>query len=154
MASMTGRVKSVAKGCLLTMLLLFGVPFVFFMIMFGDASNACWEDSEAVARARELSAERLSVLYRDMKIYATADGTPIEGYSRFSDGGDHAIPAEFADLDAVRVRPKLANIMLQGCLDAGVDLEFEGLTDSAKPARVILVWGDHHESGQQILWQE
>ena len=88
-----------------------------------------------------------------MKTYATADGTPIGGYSIFSQG-DQAIPAQFADLGAVRVRPKLGNIMLQGCLDAGVDLDSRGLTDSAEPARIVLFWGDHHESGQQVLWQE
>jgi hypothetical protein len=44
--------------------------------------------------------------------------------------------------------------MLQGCIDAFVYLEFEGLTDSAEPSRIILTWGDHHESGEQVLWQE
>ncbi len=149
---MPARVKPAVWGCFLTALLLFGVPIALVAIGFGDASNACWEDSEAVNRARALSAERLSALYRDMKTYATADSTPLQGYSRIP--GDRAIPVAFADLGAAKVRPAQANIMLEGCMDAYVDLWFEGLTNPGEPARIVLTWGDHHETGQQVLWKE
>jgi hypothetical protein len=150
---MRPQVKAVIQGCLFLMLVFVGLPVMYYLIVFGDRANACWEDSEAVAKARALSTDRLRVLYRDMKKYATANDTPIEGYSRFK-AGNPPMPPEFADLGAVRVRPKFASIMLEGCLDAFVHLEFEGLTDSATPARIVLTWGDHHEPGQQILWQE
>lgn len=150
---MRPQVRAVALGLLFLMLLFVGLPVMYYLVMFGDQPNACWEDSEAVAKARALSTERLRALYRDMKKYATANDTPIEGYSRFQ-AANRPMPAEFADLGAIKVRPKFANIMLEGCLDAFVYLEFDGLTDSAEPARIVLTWGDHHESGQQILWQE
>jgi hypothetical protein len=150
---MLQRLKGMARGCLFVVLLMVGVPSIVIMFMLGDSPNACWEDSEAVAHARALPANRLSALYRDMKVLANAGNTPLEGYSRF-ETNDRAIPPQFADLNATRVRPKDANIMLQGCMDAGVDLAFEGLTDPAQPARIVLHWGDHHESGEQVLWQE
>lgn len=136
----------------LAALVFVGLPMLFLIGMIGEQSNACWEGGEAVAKARELSTERLSALYRDMKVYATDEDTPFEGYS--GSAGEWPIPAEFADLGATRVRPAQANIMLEGCVDAFVDLWFEGLTNPDESARIVLTWGDHHESGDQTLWQE
>jgi hypothetical protein len=116
----------------------------------------CDEKSPGVAYARSLSQERLARLYYDMEKYSTKDETPLDGW--WAHHAQPPVPAEFADLDVARIRPRDGNIMVHGCFDHYIYLAFEGVGDSKKfdkERRIVLSWGEHEEDmGEQVLWVE
>ena len=66
-------------------------------------------------------------------------------------------PEPFSDIQASRVRPKDENIMLNGCFDHYVYLHFHGFESNKQyyPNReIILSWGEHDNSGDEVLWAE
>lgn len=66
-------------------------------------------------------------------------------------------PEPFSDIQATQIRPRQANIMLEGCFDHHVYLLFEGYEaykDREPRKRIKLQWGEFESSGSQILWEE
>lgn len=116
----------------------------------------CDEDSEGVRYARTLSQERLAKLYYDMEEFSSNHTVPISGYSSHDE--ERAFPDQFSDLQVARIRPHEGNIMVQGCFDHYVYLEFEGIgqfKDHYPERRIVLGWGEHEDTtGSEVLWQE
>ena len=109
----------------------------------------CDEKSPGVAYARSLSQDRLARLYQDMQSYSNKEETPINGW--YVQDTRVAIPSAFADLAVVRIRPREGNIMVHGCFDHAVYLDFE----FDQERRIVLLWGEHPEDmGEQVLWTE
>jgi hypothetical protein len=130
---------------------IFLIPFAWFE----SHRPSCNEDSPVVAYARSLSHERLARLYRDMEAYSsTRDG--LFGWN-LSDAAVK-VPKEFSDLKVVWIRPSEGNIMVHGCFDHYVYMEFEGVganKGSPKERRIILSWGERPpEAGEQVLWTD
>tara|TARA_R110002072_G_scaffold104099_1_gene228384 strand:+ start:777 stop:1250 length:474 start_codon:yes stop_codon:yes gene_type:complete len=149
--------KLLAWNFFYVVLALVSLPIIFVVIFaLIWPVNSCQEDSEAVAYARSLSTERLSQLYRDMEEYSHRDDIPIDGY-HFGDER-YEMPAEFADLNVVKIRPDDGNIMVEGCFDHYIYLTFRGIGHLAKPTdkkEIILNWGEHPpNTGTQVLWSE
>lgn len=99
--------------------------FVGLMMFIGDSATSCNEDSEAVAYARSLSQERLKRLYYDMENYSSKTDLPIDGFQFYDK--NITIPQEFDDLEVIKVRPDDGNIMIEGCFDHYVYLQFKGI---------------------------
>jgi len=116
----------------------------------------CDEKSSHVAYARSLSQDRLARLYSDMEAYSNKDETPFNGWSVYDKRV--AMPSAFADLAVARIRPREGNIMVHGCLDHHIYLQFDGVGDFKqfdKERRIVLSWGEHPEDrGEQVLWTE
>ncbi|MCU7844078.1 MAG: hypothetical protein KZQ93_09585 [Candidatus Thiodiazotropha sp. (ex Monitilora ramsayi)] len=116
-----------------------------------SGATECDEDSRAVRYVRSLPEDRFARLYKDMESYSEKD---IFEYENF---GSNTFPDEFNDLEVVRIRPKDGNIMVNGCFDHYVYLEFHGLgrghKRQMKPA-IQLRWGEGPTSGTEIVWQE
>lgn len=111
---------------------------------------SCGGDSEAAKYARSLSQERLHTLYSDMERYFHDERTPWGGY----DVSQAQVPKEFRDIRAVKIRPKEANIMLEGCFDEFVYLLFSGLEEPG-PKSVILRYDTGvHSQESETLWKE
>ncbi len=115
------------------------------------SGTTCGEDSEAVAYARALSDEQLSVLYDEMFRLRTTPPRPQVEFNSFS----RESPESVRFIKAVRIRPNhpvRPNIMLAGCLDEFVFLDFFG-TDEGPP-RIELSWFDGPYSRDvETLWQ-
>ncbi|MCG7994109.1 MAG: hypothetical protein JAZ06_01650 [Candidatus Thiodiazotropha taylori] len=115
----------------------------------------CGEDSEAVLYARSLSQERLEKLYEDMERYSIKDNLPSDGYKVYQK--DVVVPDEFNDLKVVIIRPFDGNIMIKGCMDHYVYLDFHGigLLKEHRPERkIVLKWGEHSRAGSELLWRD
>ena len=66
-------------------------------------------------------------------------------------------PEEFADLKVLKIRPKEGNIMIEGCFDSFVVLDFKGIgygNNKGKPKKIILSWGEQELYGEETLWAE
>lgn len=112
----------------------------------------CGQNSDAVRYARSLSDERLHDLFYDMEEFSKRNSTPSHGYNMLNE----EIPKEFADLEVVKIRPKEGNIMVEGCFDHYVYLDFGGLGNYPNPkSRLIQVrWGEGSSAGAEVLWSE
>jgi hypothetical protein len=114
------------------------------------------EDSDAVAYARSLSKERLKKLYDDMEEYSKKQDTPPYGYIAY--GKNAVVPEPFSDLKVKKIRPRRGNIMVEGCFDHYVYLDFEGIGPGKKydkKRQIVLWWGEHPPTrGSQVLWVE
>ncbi len=123
------------------------------MLFFGWNMPACDESSEAVEYARSLSSARLAQLYEDMEAHSKKPGLPFNGFHRYSE--EEKLPEPFSDLQVRLVRPYEANIMVEGCFDHYVYLNFYGMGVNAKmhpQKEIVLSWGEHEDSGQEVLW--
>lgn len=123
-------------------------------VLFVWGSPSCDEDSEAVIYARSLSSERLEKLYHDMEKYSQSDKVPPGGFDFISKRAP--IPSEFADLRVRKVRPTRGNIMVEGCFDHYVYLDFDGIgiykATTAK-REISLRWGERPpNAGSEVLW--
>jgi hypothetical protein len=115
----------------------------------------CGEDSEAVFYARSLSQERLEKLYKDMERYSIKDNLPLDGYQVYQK--DSEVPDEFNDLKVVKIRPFEGNIMIEGCFDHYVYLDFHGfglLKESRPERKIVLRWGEHTGAGSEVIWRD
>ena len=68
-----------------------------------------------------------------------------------------AVPAEFADLAVVRIRPREGDIMVHGCMDHYIYLQFEGIGITKKfdnERQIVLSWEHPPDAGEQVLWEE
>ena len=102
-------------GCICIALL------ITFLVFFRNVPS-CSGDSEAAIYARSLSQLRLSKLY-------------------YYSNENMQFPKEFRDLKVVRISPSDAQIMVAGCFDNYMYLEFEGI-DNNKPSEIVLRYGD------------
>ena len=130
-----------------------GVLLVAGVLLFGAFAPSCQEDSEAVAYARSLSQERLTKLYADMETLSTSDSLPIDGFKRH---GEELLPPPFSDLKVVKVRPYEANIMVEGCFDHYVYMDFHGFGINKEfypEPKIVLRWGEHDSVGSEVLWK-
>jgi hypothetical protein len=128
-----------------------GALFVILIFIFGDSPNSCGKNSDSVVYARGLSKERLAKLYYDMEKLSDNSSTEIRV------NADGKFPEPFADIQAVKIRPNYENIMLQGCFDHAVSLNFHGFQKNRniKPNRqIILRWGEPENSGSEVIWSE
>jgi len=116
------------------------------LIFFQGASD-CSADSEAANYARSLEGKRLEKLYRDMEEFYHRESTPYEGYDIYSEEG---LPEVFVDLKVNKVRPKQANIMVVGCFDNYMYLQFSGIDEPGEKA-IHLTYGEH-EITRKVLW--
>ncbi len=119
-----------------------------------ENASACSRNSAAASYARSLSQHRLEKLYRDMERYSYLADGPHRGYSNYTDWDD--FPEEFQDIEAVFVRPKWGYIRVRGCLDARVDLVFEGIGSNSGVKypvnRIVLTIGEV-EFTHEELWR-
>ncbi len=115
----------------------------------------CDEDSKAVAYARSLSQERLKKLYYDMERLAGDKSLLDLSYEKKP---GETFPEPFSDLLVVKIRPQMANIMVQGCFDHHVYLRFEGFAHKRsmqQERQIVLSWGEWEpQAGEQVLWKE
>lgn len=115
----------------------------------------CDEDSKAVAYARSLSQERLKKLYYDMERLA-ADESLLD--LCYEEKPGETFPEPFSDLQVLKIRPQMANIMVQGCFDHHVYLRFEGFANKRsmqQQRQIVLSWGEREpQAGEQVLWKE
>ena len=135
---------------------LISLPLIGYWLLTPRDDLICDEDSAGVGYARSLSKDRLARLYYDMEAYSKKAETPFNGW--YVPDKRIQIPAEFADLAVVRIRPGEGNIMVHGCLDHAIYLHFEGIGVEkafAKERKIILSWGEHPpDTGEQVLWRE
>ncbi|MGJ8638801.1 MAG: hypothetical protein ACSHYA_05365 [Opitutaceae bacterium] len=149
----------IALGCLIPI-----VGFIALSIMglkyLRENAPDCSSTSEVVLNAKELSQERLKLLYDQMAALRESDkAKPLGEKNYFSYLEDKPIPPEFADLGPLRVSASdyTAHIMLEGCFDSYVYLHFTGLTDYQAEKgikEIVLSWGEHEDAGSQTLWSE
>ena len=123
----------------------------------GCGFTSCGADSEAVVYARSLSETRLEKLYNQMKYYYDYENTPTFGWG--GNGKDKSnFPKEFSDLKVVKIRPKDSNIMVEGCFDEYVYLQFKNLDSENGPKQIELDYPSHSEKAYEInievLWKE
>ena len=131
----------------------FAVFYIVMIFIFVSGSTSCNEDSESVAYARGLTKQRLTQLYHDMEKLSKSEQAPF--WEIMADEGK--FPEPFSDIQANRVRPKDENIMLNGCFDHYVYLHFHGFESNKQyyPNReIILSWGEHDNSGDEVLLAE
>ena len=117
-----------------------------FGIIFGD-SRGCDGNSEAAEYARSLSQKRLSQLYGDMLQYHS------KGESEHDDihvHGNDDLPIEFSDLEVVRISPSRTHIMVEGCFDNYMYMQFKGIDDSGSK-EILLTYGEF-EAKFEKLW--
>jgi hypothetical protein len=115
-------------------------------MLFGDMPD-CDGESEAANYVRSLPDKRLQQIYLDMTRYHRKEGVPYQGYSRLNSD----IPAEFTDLDIVKVRPIQKHIMVVGCMDNFMYMTFEGL-DGEGTKQILLQYGER-EVTTEVLWK-
>ena len=150
------NIKSTFSAILKLVSLIIAIPLILILIfiVFTGPTPSCTEDSDAVKYARSLSSERLSILYDDMYKFYLSKASPIGGY--YISSGEMEIPKEFGDLKVARIRPSDANIMIEGCFDHYVYLHFEDyrFKDAPEIKQIILSWGEHSNTGKEVLWAE
>lgn len=125
--------------------------FVLAVVAFRSWMPSCDGSSKAANYARSLPKERLRQLYLEMERYSQDERTPLAGWLAL-DG--HSVPEPFRDLKVAKIRPREANIMLEGCVDEFIYLGFSGF--GGKGPRVITLSfpsgaGTH---GSEVLWKE
>ena len=111
----------------------------------------CGESHPAVARARSLSQEQLAFLYAEIfQMRKKNAGRRVEYYS-------NQIPKSLAFLKAIRIRPSAQrpNIMLAGCMDEYIYLNFSG-PDEKSPG-IVLSWAagttqNPYNTASEMLW--
>ncbi len=138
---------------LVSVIAIFGITLVVLMFQFSGATS-CGKNSESVTYAKTLPKERLGKLYYDIEKLALSTDVP---YSELKKNGEGIFPEPFSDIQAVRIRPKEENIMLNGCFDHYVYLSFHGLESNKKfyPKRqIVLSWGEHEGAGSEVIWSE
>ncbi|WP_299599666.1 hypothetical protein [uncultured Microbulbifer sp.] len=139
------------KIALLTLIAMCTIFVSGFFIVLGWYSPSCGEDSEAVAFVRSLSEERLGKLYFDFEsLSKSANVQPV--YSSYGDG--ESLPSQFLDLKIVKMRPSRGYILVEGCMDHGVVMSFDGLKKRTKK-KITLSWGEvPPDSGHEVIWVE
>ena len=125
---------------LLTALIIGGI------YLFLGGSPSCGKNSVAAEYARSITQARLEKMFLDMEELHKDPSVHYDGYSTFEGG----LPSQFADLKIIKVRPKEANIMVQGCFDHHVYLNFYGIRRD-EPKSIELQYGEH-EIGIEKLW--
>lgn len=114
----------------------------------------CNQHSRAVHYARSLPVSRLEQLYLDMTHFAQKRDLPLLGFRPMD--AIEPIPNEFADIQAISIRPDSGVITLDFCTDHGVILSFSGeqWPHNGSSAKITLHWGEHpSDSGSEVLWQ-
>ena len=116
--------------------------------------SSCTEGHPAVARARSLSETQLSFLYAE--VYRLRDKNGPMGVEYGSFGAE--IPENLQFLQALRIRPNDPdpNIMLAGCMDEYIYLEFQGRSDE-EPG-ISLSWAagtseNPYNTERETLWR-
>lgn len=124
-----------------------------FFFVVGRQTVACDEGSAAVAYARQLPKARLAKLYTQME--QLVEHSSEQQLDLYADTFGR-LPEPFNDLDAVKIRPETAGIMLEGCFDTFVFLHFEGIgrINNGSQRQIILSWGEHEGAGSEVLWQD
>lgn len=138
-------------GCLCLPLGLMFLAYAAAILFLPDCSST----SETAEAARNLSQERLGLLFRQMA-RLTEEHVVDSEVLQFR--GDK-IPAEFQDLNCFRIliRDDSAEITLKHCVDHTQDLVFEGLTkfqkeNAEKPA--IVLYSNEFDIEKEVLWSE
>ena len=127
------------------LLLSFVVGFIFL-----GGSRGCHKDSEAANYARSLTETRLNQLYSDMERYYHREDIPPYKEYLVTEGGE--VPSEFSDLEVVRISPKGTHIMVEGCFDNYMYLQFVGI-DKPAHKKILLQYGEF-ETITEVLWSE
>lgn len=111
------------------------------LFFFGDGSD-CNGDSKSANYVKSLSEERLIKLYGDMvKLYQTEDKYLVIPKDYF--------PEEFSDLDVISLNPGRAQILVMGCFDNYMHLNFYGIKDQKENA-IKLRYGEIEVVEEQI----
>ena len=138
-------------GCLYLPLGLMFLVCVSAIIFLPDCSST----SETAKAARNLSQERLGLLYQQMA--NLIEQHLVDGEFVHLRGED--VPAEFHDLNchSISFDDYSARIILKHCIDHSQDLIFEGLTkyqkeDSEKPA--IILCSNEFDIEEEVLWSK
>lgn len=141
----------VLKIILLVFIVMFSAIVGVGFTIFGWDRPGCGEDSEAVAFARSLSEERLEKLYFDFESLSKSTDVS-EIYSSHGEG--ESLPAKFVDLKVVKLRPTLGYILVQGCMDHGVVMDFSGFTKETEK-KITLSWGEVPlDGGSEVIWMQ
>ena len=111
---------------------------------------SCRGNSKAADYARSLSKERLRQLYFDMERYAQDQKTPVEGWFVFE---GREVPEPFRDLKVARIRPGESNIMVEGCMDEFMYLDF-GFDGSGARVITLSYATGVYTQGSEVLWKE
>lgn len=130
--------------------------FILALVLAGAALQTscephCTGNSKAAQYARSLPQDRMRKLYFDMERYSQDDSTPIDGWY-VSNGRD--IPEPFRDLKVARIRPRKANIMVEGCMDEFMYLDFAGFGGKG-PRSITLSYPVTPEKyASEVLWKD
>jgi hypothetical protein len=143
------RIAQVGLGVAGVAVALWLVPVVYLVYVFGWPLPDCGPESAAVAKARSLSQARLAGLHAEMSRLAGQDPSA------------HSIPAELWPPAVASLHPRKVSadfaprIMLEGCFDHFVFLQFEGTPGELTPRtpKVLVSWGEGPNSGVETLWQ-
>ena len=107
----------------------------------------CSGNSQSANYVRNLSSERLSKLYNDMEqFYQVSTNDRHRKYTT------ETAPKEFSDLEVVSIRPGNAQIMVIGCFDNYMYLDFYGIKDTDEKS-IILRYGEF-EITEEKIWQK
>ena len=143
--------KVLGAGIGIFLLVIFGLNFIF-----SSVTPSCGENSDAVKYALSLSSQRLERLYKDMERFSTIEDAPLDGYHKYSE--KVFIPEEFADLKVVKIRPLKNNIMVEGCMDEYVYLDFKGIKSKKEKQEIWLRHPFHlgtpYEQKSVKLWSQ
>lgn len=139
---------------------LVGLFFLSTVLLFAVFAPKCDSGSKSVALARSLSQQRLGILFEQMKSLrreVLAKGDHVNSVKYISFGGA-SIPGQFLDLDPRIVRPcaYVPNIMLEGCFDEFVYLNFFGVGEDSShrdhSPRIELRYAN--DEGPEVLWPQ
>ena len=120
-------------------------------ILITSCDSSCGPNSQAANYIRNLSKERLHTLYLDMEKYYADPNTPDEGWFAFQQNN---LPECFRDLKVARIRPRETNIMVKGCFDEFMYLDFSGFGGTG-PRIITLSYPTGPRSfGSEIIWTE
>ena len=113
----------------------------------------CSSTSKTAQAARNLSQERLGLLFQQMASLTEEHQVDWEGLQFRGE----EIPAEFHDINCFRIilNDDSAEITLKHCVDHTQDLVFEGLTKvqkehGEKPA--IILYSNEFDIEKEVLW--
>ena len=110
-----------------------------------NSTPGCTGDSESAKYIRSLGDERLSKLYKDIEIFYKEYSQ--DSYLRIP---KESLPKEFSDLNIVSLRPGRPQIMVEGCFDNYMYLEFYGIKDE-KEKSIVLRYGEY-EIIEELVW--
>ena len=145
---------SVWKFLLWLSLVLFGgFATIIFVLVVALDGPSCGEESPSVALARGLTAPQLAHLYERMSALSEVEFNPPLNEYYFDE-----VPIEFAYLNAKKVRPHRGNIMLEGCFDHYVYLDFPGVGSARPPQdgseRAVVLSYNEWPVKSEVLWSE